>query len=139
MVRKLKTTGADSAGARNFPFTRGNSGGKVSGAGTGAENLGGISGPPGWSPGLLRNLKFAISGGKTQPKTSNRWGQMMELGYGNAEKGRSTSFARDLWMKTYQNASNFQIGPKYEIGQYNFWYFRNLWGKKEIKEKFMAT
>ena len=40
---------------------------------------------------------------------------MMDLGYGNAREGRSTSFAADLWIKTYQNAQNFQIGPKCEL------------------------
>ena len=40
----------------------------------------------------------------------------MELGYGNAKEGRSTSFAADLWIKTYQNAPNLQVDPKHEIG-----------------------
>ena len=40
----------------------------------------------------------------------------MELGYGNAKEGRSTSLATDLWIKTNQNALKFQIGPKHEYG-----------------------
>ena len=43
---------------------------------------------------------------------------MMELGYENAGEGRSTSLAIDLWIKTYQNSPNFQIGPKYELGYF---------------------
>ena len=44
----------------------------------------------------------------------------MELGYGNAKEGRSTSFAADLWIKTNQNAPNLQIDPKHEYGLF-FW------------------
>ena len=42
-------------------------------------------------------------------------GEMVELSHGNAREGRSTSLAADLWIKTYQNAQNFQIGPKCEL------------------------
>ena len=61
-------------------------------------------------------------------ENSKSEGEKVELGYGNAREGRSTSLAADLWIKTYQNAPNFQIGPKYELG-YFWWKFWNL-GKK---------
>ena len=53
---------------------------------------------------------------------------MMELGYGNAKEGRSTSLASDLWIKTCKNASKSQIDPKALWG-YFWWKFSNL-GKK---------
>jgi hypothetical protein len=40
----------------------------------------------------------------------------MELGHGNAREGRSTSFASNPRIKTYQNSLKSQIGPKYELG-----------------------
>jgi hypothetical protein len=39
-------------------------------------------------------------------------GKMVELGYGNAKEGRSTSLAIDLWIKTCPNAQDSQIDPK---------------------------
>ena len=54
----------------------------------------------------------------------------MELGHGNAREGRSTSFASNPRIKTYQNALKSQIGPKYELGQF-FVGFSNL-GKKKF-------
>jgi len=54
--------------------------------------------------------------------------QMEKLVQRKAREGRSTILAADLWIKTYQNAPNFQIGPKYELG-YFWWKFSNL-GKK---------
>ena len=39
-------------------------------------------------------------------------GKTMELGYGNAKEGRSTSLAIDLWIKTCKNAQDSQIDPK---------------------------
>ena len=62
----------------------------------------------------------------------------MELGYGNAKEGRSTSFAADLWIKTYQNAPNFQIDPKHEFGLF-FGKFSNLWRNQENEGEFVAT
>jgi hypothetical protein len=43
-------------------------------------------------------------------------GETKELAYGNAKEGRSTSFASNPRIKTYQNALKSQIGPKYELG-----------------------
>jgi len=57
-------------------------------------------------------------------------GEKVELSHENAGEGRSTSLAIDLWIKTYQNSPNFQIGPKYELG-YFWWKFSKL-GKKKI-------
>jgi hypothetical protein len=48
----------------------------------------------------------------------------MEFDQGNAKEGRSTSFAIDLWIKTYQNALKFQIGPKCEIRAIIFMIFK---------------
>ena len=56
---------------------------------------------------------------------------MMDLGYGNAREGRSTSFAIDLWIKTYQNAPKNQIGPKYELGLF-FVEFSNFFKKNFV-------
>ena len=64
---------------------------------------------------------------------------MVELGYGNAKEGRSTSLAIDLWIKTCPNAQDSQIDPKANWGY--FWLkFSNfsknkknlgdLWGKQ---------
>ena len=63
-------------------------------------------------------------------ETSKLDGEMIDLGYGNAREGRSTSFAADLWIKTCQNAPNFQIEPKYELGLF-FVRFSKL-GKKNF-------
>ena len=56
---------------------------------------------------------------------------MMELGYGNAKEGRSTSLAIDLWIKTYQNALKSQIDPKANWG-YFWWNFLNFSKSKKI-------
>ena len=50
---------------------------------------------------------------------------MMELGYGNAREGRSTSLAIDLWIKTCKNALKSQIDPK-AIWGYFWWKFSNF-------------
>ena len=49
----------------------------------------------------------------------------MELGYGNAKEGRSTSIAIDLWIKTCKNALKSQIDPK-AIWGYFWWKFSNF-------------
>ena len=70
----------------------------------------------------------------------------MELGYGNAKGGRSTSIAMDLWIKTCPNALKSQIDPKANLG-YFLWKFSNSlkikenigWIGGENKGKSMAT
>ena len=62
----------------------------------------------------------------------------MELGYGNAKEGRSTSLAADLWIKTNQNAPNLQIDPKHEFGLF-FGKFSNLWRNQENEVESVAT
>jgi hypothetical protein len=64
---------------------------------------------------------------------------MIELGYGNAREGRSTSLAIDLRIKTCKNTLKSQIDPKANWG-YFWWKFSNfskskknlgdLWGKQ---------
>jgi hypothetical protein len=57
-------------------------------------------------------------------------GETKEIGYGNTKGGRSTSFASNPRIKTYQNALKSQIGPKYELGLFLV-EFSKL-GKKKI-------
>ena len=52
-------------------------------------------------------------------------GKSMELGYGNANEGRSTSIAIDLWIKTCKYALKSQIDPKANWG-YFWWKFSNF-------------
>ena len=40
---------------------------------------------------------------------------MMELGYGNAKEGRSTTIAMDLWIKTWKNELESQIDPSFGL------------------------
>lgn len=69
-------------------------------------------------------------GRKNSTKSTKLMGETKELGYGNAKEGRSTSFASNPRIKTYQNALKSQIGPKYELRLF-FVGFSNL-GKKKI-------
>ena len=55
---------------------------------------------------------------------------MVELGYGNAKEGRSTSLAIDLWIKTCPNAQDSQIDPKANWG-YFWWKFSKLLKNKK--------
>ena len=74
---------------------------------------------------LPENAIFRDFGRKNDPKMAKSKGQMMELGYGNAKEGRSTSIAIDLWIKTCKNALESQIGPK-AIWGYFWWKFSNF-------------
>jgi hypothetical protein len=65
--------------------------------------------------------------GGTLLESSNRMGQMVELCYGDAKDGRSTSCATNHCIKTYQNTSKLQTNPKQIVGY--FLGFSNL-GKK---------
>ena len=57
---------------------------------------------------------------------------MMELGYGNAKGGRSTSIASNPRIKTYQNSLKSQIDPK-AIWGYFWWNFFKI---NKIEENF---
>jgi hypothetical protein len=57
-------------------------------------------------------------------------GQMVELCYGDAKDGRSTSCATNHCIKTYQNTSKLQTNPKQIVGY--FLGFSNL-GKKKLR------
>ena len=51
-------------------------------------------------------------GRKNGPKNTKSEGKSKEFVRGNAKGGRSTSIEMDPRIKTYQNAREFQIGPK---------------------------
>jgi len=77
-------------------------------------------------------------GQKNVMENSKSEEQTMELGYGNAMEGRSTSLAMDLWIKTNQNALKSHIDPKASLGLF-FGKFSNLWWKTQIDGETVAT
>jgi hypothetical protein len=53
----------------------------------------------------------------TPPRIVKSKGQMEESCYVNGKKGRSTGFAMNLWIKTYQNALKFYMIQGTKLGE----------------------
>ena len=114
-VRKLKPVFASGGGAGNSGFGSRKLRGTRKFRDTNPET-------PAWSIWDLQNTNRARFGRKNATKIVKSKGKSMELGYGNAGEGRSTSLAMDPRIKTYQNASKSQIDPRHENWGY-FWGF----------------
>ena len=73
----------------------------------------------------LRCRSWARFWWKTSTSSTKSEGKADGFGHGNAREGRSTSFASNPWIKTYQNSQKSQIEPK-EIWSYFFVEFSKL-------------